>query len=690
MKKLRKLLTVMLAVLVLMTALPMTAVSALGEYELTTSAPYEISVDSEGERVKFVPKKDGWYKFYSTGEYDTYATLYNALGMELDYADDSDDGYNFSLKSKLSAGRTYYLDVCAYMPDGDLYTFNLYVEEAVYAKSAVITKEPDTPTIIEDYEYDTMFFEGLEAEFTMSDGTKYMWTYENNDLVDGSWVYVDYDVDKDDNYYVEISCDDASARFIFTVVENTVDHIVYNGNAIEFYENTNGFYDEDTACYYYHYKLPEDATVTVYYKDGSHITGSVFEKLKESFVYDYDNQYEEPWTAGAENYVYLDYLGAETQVPVNILPCPIENVTINSMPKDSYVFGDITWGYTDDGTYLLYPEDMTGINLTVQFKDGTTKTYTEEDFDTYNYLLDGYTFEVSPVVADTTGTYQVEINYKGYLINYEIEVIDSPVAGIEFLSDPDKTEYEGYYYPVFDGMELKLTYTDGTSETVTLSDENTEYLYPAFLTYAFTVGEHTVYAEYNFNGDMGEYYTFSCYETEADYTGFTFTYNKEAEEISVSKLTENGDGTVVNVKYDDGTEETLTLNTLVNDTYEGGETDGYAMTENGITYFEIHPEYEGEELLGYNFYFLGTETYIEAALPSDGNILGDANEDNEVNIKDATAIQKHIAKLAELSDTALLLADTDADEDVNIKDATAIQKHIAGIDTNYPIGERLN
>ncbi|MBQ8000860.1 MAG: dockerin type I repeat-containing protein [Ruminococcus sp.] len=70
-------------------------------------------------------------------------------------------------------------------------------------------------------------------------------------------------------------------------------------------------------------------------------------------------------------------------------------------------------------------------------------------------------------------------------------------------------------------------------------------------------------------------------------------------------------------------------------------------------------------------------------------ILGDANLDGEVNIKDATAIQKYTAQLEALTDTGLILADVDASADVNIKDATAIQKYIAGIDTGLPIGESV-
>lgn len=58
---------------------------------------------------------------------------------------------------------------------------------------------------------------------------------------------------------------------------------------------------------------------------------------------------------------------------------------------------------------------------------------------------------------------------------------------------------------------------------------------------------------------------------------------------------------------------------------------------------------------------------------------GDVNLDTKVNIKDATLIQKHLAKVKEISVSQLLLADVDGKEGVSIKDATHLQKWIAGL-----------
>ena len=58
---------------------------------------------------------------------------------------------------------------------------------------------------------------------------------------------------------------------------------------------------------------------------------------------------------------------------------------------------------------------------------------------------------------------------------------------------------------------------------------------------------------------------------------------------------------------------------------------------------------------------------------------GDTNLDMKVNIKDATLIQKHLAKIRTVSEDQLALSDVDGKEGVNIKDATHLQKWLAGL-----------
>lgn len=74
-----------------------------------------------------------------------------------------------------------------------------------------------------------------------------------------------------------------------------------------------------------------------------------------------------------------------------------------------------------------------------------------------------------------------------------------------------------------------------------------------------------------------------------------------------------------------------------------------------------------------------TTSAVVTTAPTEENILGDTNLDGKVNIKDATVIQKHLARIITLSDESLMVADTNRDGRVTISDATAIQKKIANL-----------
>lgn len=68
-------------------------------------------------------------------------------------------------------------------------------------------------------------------------------------------------------------------------------------------------------------------------------------------------------------------------------------------------------------------------------------------------------------------------------------------------------------------------------------------------------------------------------------------------------------------------------------------------------------------------------------------LLGDADGDTKVNVKDATAVQKQVAGFEITINTTA--ADADRNGSVNVKDATAIQKWVAGIAVSTPIGELI-
>ena len=86
-----------------------------------------------------------------------------------------------------------------------------------------------------------------------------------------------------------------------------------------------------------------------------------------------------------------------------------------------------------------------------------------------------------------------------------------------------------------------------------------------------------------------------------------------------------------------------------------------------------------------------TETSISttATVVEELYLLGDADSDGKVNVKDATIIQKHAAKLLTLIGDATFCADVNSDTKINVKDATAIQKYVAKIEIEEPIGQMV-
>ena len=67
-------------------------------------------------------------------------------------------------------------------------------------------------------------------------------------------------------------------------------------------------------------------------------------------------------------------------------------------------------------------------------------------------------------------------------------------------------------------------------------------------------------------------------------------------------------------------------------------------------------------------------------------LIGDANQDGKILIGDATAVQRHIGKIKELSELGVIAADCNGDGIVSIKDATLIQKFLAGYTDTELVG----
>ncbi|MBR3971497.1 MAG: dockerin type I repeat-containing protein [Ruminococcus sp.] len=80
-----------------------------------------------------------------------------------------------------------------------------------------------------------------------------------------------------------------------------------------------------------------------------------------------------------------------------------------------------------------------------------------------------------------------------------------------------------------------------------------------------------------------------------------------------------------------------------------------------------------------------TEVFVTfSGKKADNFKFGDVNKDAQVNVKDATLIQKQVADMVEFDSAQAICGDVDADSKITVKDATAIQKLVAGIIQKFP------
>lgn len=77
-------------------------------------------------------------------------------------------------------------------------------------------------------------------------------------------------------------------------------------------------------------------------------------------------------------------------------------------------------------------------------------------------------------------------------------------------------------------------------------------------------------------------------------------------------------------------------------------------------------------------------------VPDSKILLGDANQDSLIQVKDATAIQKYIAKTGALSPKGLKASDTNEDGVLLLKDVTLLQKYLAKMPISSRIGQLVD
>lgn len=146
--------------------------------ELTLNLPYKVRMEGgRGKLYGFVPEATGKYSFYSKGEEDTFARLYDSAGNAIVHNDDSGEGTNFSLTYQLTEGVQYYYLARPY--ESDTIETTLYLEKSrSYTDLRVIQapKKNNYTHGVDPYDID---YSGLKLAYKV-DGVDVTCTYGEN------------------------------------------------------------------------------------------------------------------------------------------------------------------------------------------------------------------------------------------------------------------------------------------------------------------------------------------------------------------------------------------------------------------------------------------------------------------------------------------------------------------------------
>ncbi len=424
------------------------------------------------EYFKFTANTSDYYALTSYGDYDTYAFVYDEQWNLVTKDDDSGEGVNFSAAVYLEEGKTYYFEATS---------FDNYVPEMSYAVSIgptevvtdiEITQYPYELTYYEDYVYDYVDYSGLELKLTYTDGTVVDWAFDDEEEIVGTTVYLDCYEDDYGDYYVYVSTGFADSYFYLEVIPNPVESIsVVSGSEIECYVGGLGYYDEEFDQFIYMYSIPNDLMIKVEYTNGTSETVNYYDGVNGKDFISYDGQYYgDVWSVG-KNTAYIEYYGVYDTVDVILKDSPLESLTLITAPERVYTMDDENYGYSYDGVYYLMPYDIKGLSFEAKFKDGTTKVYTDEDYDFDEWTIDGYDFGINTIEVKKPGYYQNTINFLGAELDYDITVIANAgmigdVDGDGEITIIDATEIQRYIASLtnFDAKQKIRADVDGDGE----------------------------------------------------------------------------------------------------------------------------------------------------------------------------------------------------------------------------------
>lgn len=281
------------------------------------------------------------------------------------------------------------------------------------------------------------------------DNTSYLELGEHTATVFLMGHKVEYEIEVLEKMAGRLTVLEAPAKLAYYVNSNS--KINLDGLVIEV-EDLQG----NVTRYKYGYYLSEGDEGNEDYGDWREIGGQ--------FSYDSDINWKKPG-----NYmVSLNYLGVEDSFQVTVLEDPVKELKITKAP--------------DKMSYYQYEAgsiDLSGMEYEVIFKDGTS--YSGKAGSHY-FEYGGEGFRLSYCWKSTfngevkLGQNVIVLTAFGAKVEIEgITVANNPVKFLEVVKNPEKMQYIGRNEEVdLYGMELLVTYIDGSSEKIVISEHTSQ------------------------------------------------------------------------------------------------------------------------------------------------------------------------------------------------------------------------
>lgn len=614
-----------------------------------------IKENFEKSCYQFIAESSETYILKFRADQSVHLQIYDSNWMPIN----SVGAWEHQLSFDAVEGETYYFEFShSYLDVSG--SVDVILESKPAVTNLEIVQYPNKMTY---YEGETTFdYWGLKLKATLSNGEVVYWEYGQGGLLAGYDVFIGNSFP--DGVYggTDISVGTATVFFNFNIIENPVAKFeLYSGSIKEFVENIGGYWNGSYYQYQYYQNIV-DLVFKITYTDGRTDFITVNDYINDASV-SYNSN--EPWSVGSDNYITFTYLGHSIDVPVTVIKNPVEKIEINSAPSADIMFGDYEHGSLGpDGIYYIYLEDLEGFSFTVYYKNGTQKTFTSKDaiIDYDCYYWDGYAGYFMECPVEKAGDATFTFNYLGHTAEVTINIKESNVSSVEIVKDPDITEINGSLIPDFYGMQIKITYTDGTSEIVTVTEENSYFAQGGYIV---SFGDKKLTIN---NFGYRAAYLISYMGVAATFDKFTYI-DSELPQISISDITLNGVGTVFDI---DGEEYKInSLYTWYRE-YAEGYSYIYGAGSTGKGYLIFGIEVYADE----NGYISNIMIDCPCGMMDILVDSGDINGDGSIDVRDLVAMKKAAAVDKEAENKTN--GDMDLNGKINSSDLAILRKRLLG------------